>query len=362
MFVKLLLSRCYSECQSFFLSTAGGRRRHRTRESRIALIGIENLEYRALLSGMAADLGVVRGQSWYLDSDGSTSAHEIDLNYGLSGDQFVTGNWDGLGTKAGVMRQPGQNGAPNDGLLHWYFDLNGDPAAEQHIAFGLPGDNAVIGDWDGNGTDNIGIVRLPGVNGAPNDGLLHWYFDTNGDPNAELQRAYGFPGDIPVVGHWSQTATSQIGVVRTQPDGFMNWLQDLNGDIFADRSFIFGYAAAGDKPVVGDWDGIGGDNAGVVRPPAAGQGNLITWLLDTNNDPTPDIARQYGIVGDKPVVGHWRLPEINVVGVYNDQPAPAIDFGTVMRGATISDQTFTVQNFGTADLQITRATLEMVSE
>lgn len=324
-------------------------------------MGAEILEYRAMLSGMAANLGVVRGQSWFLDTDGNTAAHEIDFNYGLAGDHFVAGNWDGLGTKAGVVRQPGQNGAPNNGLLHWYLDLNGDPAAEQQIAFGLPGDIPVIGDWDGNGTDNIGVVRLPGVNGAPNDGLLHWYFDTNGDPNAELQRAYGLPGDIPVVGDWNQSGRSQIGVVRTRPDGFMNWLQDLNGDIHADRSFIFGYAPAGDKPIVGDWEGIGGDNAGVVRPPAAGQGSLLTWLLDTNNDPTPDIARQYGIVGDKPVVGHWRLPEINVVGVVNGQPVPAVNFGSVMRGATISDRTFTVQNLGTATLQITRVTLERIS-
>jgi hypothetical protein len=334
------------------------RARRRNRVLAGAANGAEILEQRALMTAAAvSNLGVVRGQTWNLDTDPTTATHEIDLAFGLPGDKAVAGSWDGMGTKAGVVRQPGQNGAPKDGLLHWYLDLNGDPAAERQQKFGLPGDIPVVGDWDGNGTDNIGIVRLPGVNGAPRDGLLHWYLDINGDSTADIQRAYGLPGDLPVVGHWDQSAKSQIGVVRTLPTGFMNWLEDVNGDTLADRSFIFGYAPNGDIPVVGDWDQAGGDNAGVVRPSVAGQGNSLTWLLDTNNDSTPDLSRQFGLVGDTPIVGNWKLPEVNVVGITSGQSASGLDFGTIATGTSV-DRTFTVQNLGTADLQIGQITLQ----
>ena len=54
------------------------------------------------------------------------------------------------------------------------------------------GDKPVAGDWDGNGTDTVGIYR----NG--------WFYLRNSNTNgiADLIFALGVQGDEPIVGDW----------------------------------------------------------------------------------------------------------------------------------------------------------------
>jgi hypothetical protein len=101
--------------------------------------------------------GVVRGSNQYLLDTDRDPAVEIDRNYGLKNDIHVTGNWQGKGDFAGVVRA----GHP-DGLLRWYLDTNGDQNHDIEIAFGLPGDIPVVGDWNGDGRDDVGVVRRGG--------------------------------------------------------------------------------------------------------------------------------------------------------------------------------------------------------
>jgi hypothetical protein len=118
----------------------------------------------------------------------------------------------------------------------------------------------------------------------------------------------GIPGDVPVVGDWSGTGTSKIGLVRL---GFY-WILDANGNgtfdgtgVGQDLAFPFG-GISGDVPVVGDWNGDGTSKVGVFRLG-------FFWVLDANGNhlfdgtgPGQDLAFPFGgIGGDKPVVGKW---------------------------------------------------------
>jgi Protein of unknown function (DUF1573) len=176
---------------------------------------------------------------WLLDTNGDTT-HDIEVRFGFPTDTPVVGDWDGDGREnVGVVR------AMPDGLLHWLLDTNGDPTAEIDFAFGLPGDVPVVGDWDHNGSDNAGVARSGSA-------LFQWYFDTNRDPSDEMRAAFGMTStDRPIVGDWDGDGFVNMGVTRPGADGLLHWLRDSNGDPWAESEVAYGFST--DTPVVGKW-------------------------------------------------------------------------------------------------------------
>src|SRR6185436_9135524 len=60
-----------------------------------------------------------------------------------------------------------------------------------------------------------------------------------------------------------------------------------------------------------DWNGDGTDSLGVYRP-----SNGIIYLKNTNSSGIANIAINYGLAGDKPVIGDWNHDGIDTIGVY----------------------------------------------
>ena len=244
-------------------------------------------EPRTLLSGTSPAVFDHASSQWSFGE--LTASGQVEESggqqYGLPGDTPVTGDWDGNGVdNVGVVRQ-----VPGDRLLHWYLDLDGDLTHDVQVRFGIAGDTPVTGDWNGDGIDDVGVVR------QMSDGLLHWFFDTDGDPRHERKIRYGLPGDIPVPGDWNGDGRDDVGVVRRQ-NGFNHWYLDGlgNGGLTHDRHQIFGLAT--DTPVVGDWHNDGRDDVGVTREGASPNGNLY-WLLDKDGDPGPEQTFRFGRPG-----------------------------------------------------------------
>ena len=134
---------------------------------------------------------------------------------------------------------------------------------------------------------------------------------------------------------------------------------NINGNHEIDAADkVFEMGEAGDRPVVGDWDGDGRDDYGIVLDGVdlSGLTNLRTWFLDTNRDIHANSIFQFGVPGDKPVVGRWLFPEATIIGpggeIFDNTPAHAVDFGTLPRGSLAADrrQDFTVRNDGSAPL------------
>ncbi len=71
----------------------------------------------------------------------------------------------------------------------------------------------------------------------------------------------GEPGDLPIIGDWNGDGTDTIGVYRPKTAEF--FLDDDNDGHPDQPSINFG--VIGDFPIVGDWDGDGNDNIGVFR-------------------------------------------------------------------------------------------------
>jgi ABC-type taurine transport system substrate-binding protein len=81
------------------------------------------------------------------------------------------------------------------------MDTDGDfiwnPALDTTAAFGVVGDTAIIGDWNADGVDEIGVYR-PSVR--------RFFMDTDGDfiwnPAVDTTAAFGVVGDLPIIGNW----------------------------------------------------------------------------------------------------------------------------------------------------------------
>lgn len=220
--------------------------------------------------------GVFRPTAGYFFLRNTNNGGNADLQfpYGQAGDVPIVGDWnaDGVDT-VGIFR----NG------MFYLRNSNSGGFADIEFAFGQAGDIPVAGDWDGDGTDTIGVFR----NGQF---LLR---NTNSTGPADFTIYYGQSGDKPVVGDWDGNGTDTIGIYR---DGTF-YLRNSNSTGFADIQFPYGIAT--DVPVIGDWNADGIDTIGIFR------GGMF-YLRDSNSSGDANIQFPYGAADDVPVMGDWN--------------------------------------------------------
>ena len=128
-------------------------------------------------------------------------------------------------------------GVFRDGV--WYLDYDNDGVADKWISYGSSTDIPVVGDWNGNGRDTIGLF-------TPSNRV--WYLDYDNDGVPEKLISYGSSTDIPVVGDWNGDGRDTIGLFR--PSNRV-WYLDYNNDGSPDRWISYGSST--DIPVTGDW-------------------------------------------------------------------------------------------------------------
>lgn len=231
------------------------------------------------VDGIQALPGAVRGTTWYLSENPNGGPADIVFDYGQEGDVFVMGDWNGDGTRTpGVVR--GVKYGPFAGKLLWLLrnDLSGGEP-DIVIEFGDAGGFPVVGDWDGNGVDGIGVLR---------NGVWELRNSPSSGP-ADSEFVFGQPGDHPIAGDWNGNGADSIGVKR----GNQYRLRNTNDAGLA--TTVVTYAEPDDTIVIGDWNKDGVDTIGVVR------GNQ--WLLrNSNTAGNSSVNFRFGSDGDIPVV------------------------------------------------------------
>ena len=123
------------------------------------------------------------------------------------------------------------------------------------MTFGLPSDTPVSGDWDGNGTTEIGVRRA-------SDGTF-WPRLADGS-SAPIW--LGDADDLPVTGDWDGNRTTDLGVFDQATATFT--LRTLTPEGLSVLTIVQ-FGAVGDLPVTGDWDGNGVTDLGVWSPATA---------------------------------------------------------------------------------------------
>ena len=108
----------------------------------------------------------------------------------------------------------------------------------------LPAGRPVVGDWDGDGDDDLGVVRGD-----------RWLLDPGGDANL-IRFNYGLDTDTPFVGDWDGDGRDDTGLLRgteliRRPGLF-------NRGVALERIDFVG----ANQLLIGDWDGDGIDQPG----------------------------------------------------------------------------------------------------
>jgi hypothetical protein len=139
----------------------------------------------------------------------------------------------------------------------FYLDANGNgiwngTVIDKAYGFGISTDLPVSGDWNNDGRTEIGVFR-PSTHA--------FYLDANGNGiwnGTVIDKAYvfGISTDLPVSGDWNNDGTTDIGVFRPSTHAFN---LDANGNgvwngMVVDRVYNFGIS--GDIPVSGNWSSI----------------------------------------------------------------------------------------------------------
>ncbi|MEP7288794.1 MAG: right-handed parallel beta-helix repeat-containing protein [Chloroflexota bacterium] len=197
----------------------------------------------------------------------------------------VVGDWDGDGIDTvGVLRG-------NEFLLKNSNSINA-PIVYDFV-LGAPGDLPMAGDWTGAGRSGVGVFR-------PSNGLI---FLKNSPTTgfADFQMVLGIPGDKPVAGDWDGNGIYSPGVYRPSTTTF--YLTNSVCNCAAMGNYTVTLGASTDLPVAGDWTGIRHTGVGVFRP-----SNTTFYLKNALVNGAVDRASTFGAAGDLPVAGHWTVP------------------------------------------------------
>ena len=225
-----------------------------------------------------------------------TTSQDDDDDYMVDRRYTVFGNAEGIPV-VGDFDGDGfdEIGVFNEG--YWMIDINGNGRWDQDDMVAKLGgydDLPVTGDWDGDGKDDIGIY-------GP-----QW----DGDPEA-ITREPGLPDFA------NRPATRPKNIPPMQPeatDGARVMRLTSHGKSRADLiDHVFGYGDHDHIPVVGDWNGDGIRTIGLYR---AG-----TWRIDLNGDGRlneHDVQIAFGQEGDRPVVGDFNGDGVEEIGVYRN--------------------------------------------
>jgi hypothetical protein len=213
----------------------------------------------------------------YLKNSNTAGFSDIDLIYGIAGDQPIAGDWNGDGIDSlGIYR----NGT--------FYLRNSNTTGPANIvfAFGAQGDQPVAGDWNGDGIDTVGVYR-------PSTGVFYLR-NSNTAGAADISFVLGNPGDVGIAGDWNGDGITTTGVFR--PSNGIIYLKNSNVSGNADIYLVYGNA--GDKPLAGDWDGDGIDSIGIYR-------NGLFYLRNSNTQGFADMVFALGNNGDVPIAGDW---------------------------------------------------------
>ena len=195
------------------------------------------------------------------------------------------------------------------------------------VLFAMAGDLPVMGDWDHDGKDEIGVYR-PNEAGT---GQSYFYLVTRdwdtlpsypiNVGSADCDILFGpYPNNIPLAGDWDGDGDDDVGGFYPPNNNFYLYILDLTSSSVisypSHPSVPFGIN--GDKPIIGDWDGDGDDDVGVHRgfDPDYSNNLVFYFDLDLSGGQSDLNPAPLGNNGDIAVIGDWDGDGDDNIGGY----------------------------------------------
>ncbi len=208
--------------------------------------------------------------TWTMRTLAAPVPADLSRRFGAAGGTFVACDLDGDGVDTPVWVA---------GALWHRADLPATHPASRS-AFGAPGDVPLCADVDGDGRDERAVRRGAVV------------LVDRGTSAAPLRIVMGRADDRGLLGDWDGDGRADPGIVRdTAADGVARFV--LRPGPGPERRFAFGPVGA--PVVVGDWDGDGDDDVGIRI------GTELRLRLDVG----PPVVVDLGSLDAAPVAGRW---------------------------------------------------------
>lgn len=208
-----------------------------------------------------------------------------------------------------------RKGGINGGIIDVTISLS---LAEEGPIAGRDDVHPIVGDWNNDGVDSIGLYTEgnPKVNWKHND-LNKWYLknlNTDGNPDTSFNECRG--RDLPFVGDWDGDGMDGIGCFRERYVGkHLFYIKQSPLPVSSSASPSFGKVGSKyDIPFSGDWNGDGKDTIGFYNPLTTEF--FLCSSAEKNTKISDCTSTRFGEIGDKPLIGDWDGDGKDTIGVY----------------------------------------------
>lgn len=200
-----------------------------------------------------SDLSVFRNGTWFINPSGSDNPNSFfGVPFGLATDKLTPADFDGDGkTDITVWREN------VSGSSAYFYILQSSTNSISIAQFGQTGDDPrVVGDWDGDGKADLAVYR----NGASAGAQSFFFYRPSTQPTADFVPVYwGIAGDEAARGDFDGDGRMDATVFRAS-DGIWYVLQSSNA-----QPRYAHWGVVSDKRVAGDFDGDGKTDFAVFR-------------------------------------------------------------------------------------------------
>lgn len=180
----------------------------------------------------------------------------------------------------------------------WHLRTRGgDPAV---FTFGTPGTVPLMGDWDGDGFDTVGVYDQASA-------TVDLRNENTAGP-ADITYTIGQSGDVPVAGDFDGDGIDTVAVFRPS-DGFVH-VYDTTGVNLGDPAATYSPVGGGNVLVAADFDGDGVDTV-ATWDPATGVGTVSTQGGAVASSFT------FTATGDRFFAGDWTGDGLATPGVFD---------------------------------------------
>ena len=228
-----------------------------------------------------------------------------------------------------------------NGQMRWDILSNPvtSPPQTRNVLWGFPfpNDFAVLGDYDGDMKNDIGVWR-PGDAQNPQS-FFYIQLSSNPNPNAIFGQPWGSPTDLPLQGgDFDGDGKDDFTVVREENGNFSHYILPSGGGGF--RRIVFGLTSDFQVTTGADFTGDGRDEVVIYRDDSNGQSTLFAADSVTGNlvfaqqwgtsagydaafggygdylgDVRADLVHIYGKCGGCAAEGTWWIKETGGSGI-----------------------------------------------